>query len=49
MLDALRDWRWTYISTDVLPVMRERGVSEADIESMLVKNPRTILEGGEPY
>jgi hypothetical protein len=22
---------------------------EADIERMLVKNPRTILEGGEPY
>jgi phosphotriesterase-related protein len=49
MKDALRDWRWTYISTDVLPVMRERGVREADIERMLVQNPRTILEGGEPY
>ena len=49
MMEALRDWRWTYISTDVLPVMRERGVSESDIECMLVKNPRTILEGGEPY
>jgi phosphotriesterase-related protein len=49
MMAALRDWRWTYISTDVLPVMRERGVNESDIERMLVKNPRTILEGGEPY
>jgi phosphotriesterase-related protein len=49
MKEALRDWRWTYISTDVLPVMRERGMREADIERMLVKNPRTILEGGEPY
>jgi len=30
-----------------LPV--EGGVREADIERMLVENPRTILEGGEPY
>jgi phosphotriesterase-related protein len=49
MLDALKDWRWTHIPTEVLPVMRERGVSEADIRSMMVENPRTILEGGAPY
>ena len=49
MLDALKDWRWTHIPTEVLPVMRERGVSEADIASMMVENPRTILEGGAPY
>jgi phosphotriesterase-related protein len=49
MLDALQDWRWTHIPTEVLPVMRERGVSEADIASMMVENPRTILEGGAPY
>jgi len=29
--------------------MWERGVSEADIASMMVENPRTILEGGAPY
>jgi phosphotriesterase-related protein len=49
MLDALENWRWTHIPTEVLPVMRERGVSEADIASMMVENPRTILEGGAPY
>jgi len=49
MLDALRDWPWTHIPVDVLRVMRDRGVSEADIQSMMVENPRTILEGGAPY
>jgi phosphotriesterase-related protein len=49
MMAALKDWRWTYIADEVLPVMRERGVSEAALRSMLVENPRTILEGGAPY
>jgi phosphotriesterase-related protein len=49
MMAALKDWRWTYIADEVLPVMRERGVSEAAIRRMMVENPRTILEGGPPY
>jgi phosphotriesterase-related protein len=49
MMAALKDWRWTYISDEVLPVMRDRGVSDADIQTMMVGNPRTILEGGAPY
>jgi len=49
VMDASHNWRWTYISDDVLPAMRQRGISEADITRMLVDNPRTILEGGSPY
>jgi phosphotriesterase-related protein len=49
IMAGLKDWRWTHIPSDVLPVMRERCVSEADIQTMMVKNPRTILEGGAPY
>ena len=49
MSDTPGDWRWTYISDEVLPVMRARGISDADIDTMLVDNPRTILEGGAPY
>jgi phosphotriesterase-related protein len=49
MTDAAGSWRWTYISDEVLPVMRARGISDADITTMLVDNPRTILEGGAPY
>jgi len=47
--DAMEEWRWTYLSDEVLPVMRERGISEGDIATMLVDNPRRILEGGAPY
>ena len=49
VMDASQTWRWTYISEEVLPVMRARGIGESDIEKMLVENPRTILEGGAPY
>ncbi len=49
VMDGSQNWRWTYISDEVLPAMRERGISEADITTMLVDNPRTILEGGDPY
>ncbi len=49
VMDATETWRWTYISDVVLPAMRARGISEADITTMLVDNPRRILEGGAPY
>jgi phosphotriesterase-related protein len=49
MVDAWKTWRWTYISDEVLPAMRARGIREADITTMLVDNPRRILEGGAPY
>jgi phosphotriesterase-related protein len=47
--EASSNWRWTYISDEVIPVMRDRGISDTDITTMLVDNPRTILEGGAPY
>ncbi|MGD0374193.1 MAG: hypothetical protein ABSB01_06380 [Streptosporangiaceae bacterium] len=31
---------------DVLPALREAGVSDAQIEQMLVDNPRRYLSGG---
>jgi phosphotriesterase-related protein len=35
--------RFTHISDDVLPALRRHGVSDEDIEMMLVHNPRTIF------
>jgi phosphotriesterase-related protein len=49
MMEAAKDWHWNHIPTDVLPAMRERGISDADIHRMMVENPRHILEGGAPY
>ncbi len=36
-------WRFTTIHDVVLPALREQGVSEAQIETMLVDNPRRLL------
>ncbi len=49
LMEHAPDWRWTHIPVDVLPVMRDRGISDDDITTMLVHNPRRILEGGAPY
>jgi phosphotriesterase-related protein len=49
MTEAAPDWRWTHIPNDVLPALVSRGISEGDIHTMMVTNPRTILEGGAPY
>ena len=49
VMDASETWRWTYISDEVLPAMRARGIAESDITTMLIDNPRTILSGGPPY
>ncbi len=49
MSDAWKEWRWTHIPQDVLPEMRRMGISDENIRTMMVDNPRRILEGGEPY
>jgi phosphotriesterase-related protein len=38
------DWHFRHIPDDVLPALREAGVSDVEIHQMLVDNPRTILE-----
>jgi phosphotriesterase-related protein len=49
MLDALPNWHWNHIARDVLPALRKAGVSEAQIDQMLVENPRRILTPCKPY
>jgi phosphotriesterase-related protein len=46
---AWKDWRWTHIPEDVLPEMRRVGITDEDIATMMVGNPRRILEGCDPY
>jgi phosphotriesterase-related protein len=43
------NWHYEHISNDVLPALRERGVTEAQITTMLVDNPRAYFEHGGPY
>ena len=42
-------WKFGHICEAVLPALREAGVSDADIEQMLVVNPRRLLEPSAPY
>jgi len=37
---AAPNWHYTHISDDVLPALRDAGVTEAQIDQMLVDNPR---------
>jgi phosphotriesterase-related protein len=36
---ALPNWHFLHITNDVLPALRERGVTEEQIEQMMVVNP----------
>jgi phosphotriesterase-related protein len=42
-------WILTHISDDVLPALRERGVTDAQLEQMLVQNPRRVFEQQGAY
>src|SRR5262245_39770966 len=37
-------WHYNHISDDILPALRKAGVTEEQIEQMLVRNPRAIFE-----
>jgi len=45
----LPHWQYNHIHDDVLPALRERGVSEAHITAMLVDNPRRIFGSQGSY
>ncbi len=42
---AASNWHYAHISDDVLPALRDAGVTEAQIEQMLVGNPRRYFSG----
>lgn len=46
---AQPNWHFLHISNDVLPMLRQRGVSDEQVRRMLVENPRRILDHLEGY
>ncbi len=46
---AMPNWHYLHISEDVLPALREAGVSDADIDTMLVDAPQRFLTPTSPY
>lgn len=47
--EELPDWDYTHLHKRVLPALRELGVSESALHTMLVDNPRRYFERVEPY
>jgi len=43
---VLPDWQFSYIHSALLPGLRDRGVSDGQIEQMLVRNPREFFAAG---
>jgi phosphotriesterase-related protein len=41
---AVPNWKYTHISDDVIPALLERGVTQAQLATMLVDNPRRYFE-----
>ncbi|MGH8867798.1 MAG: phosphotriesterase family protein [Actinomycetes bacterium] len=41
----LPNWHYLHLTQDVLPALRARGVTEGQIRTMLIDNPRRILTG----
>jgi phosphotriesterase-related protein len=46
---VLPDWHYLHIENDVLPALREQGVSQDQIDQMLVANPRRYFENVTAY
>ncbi len=44
-LAGMTTWQWTHIPNDVIPMLRQRGVSEANITQMTTGNPRAVFGG----
>ena len=40
---AVPNWHYSHIHDDVLPALRERGVTQEQITTMLVDNPRRFF------
>jgi phosphotriesterase-related protein len=37
-------WHYMHITQDVIPALKERGVTDEQIDTMLVDNPRKVFE-----
>jgi len=41
---TLPNWNYLHIHNDVIPALRKRGVTEEQIQTMMIDNPRAIFE-----
>ncbi len=46
---ALPNWHYLHIHNDVIPALKDRGVTDEQLTTMLVDNPRRIFENQGAY
>jgi phosphotriesterase-related protein len=49
VIGMMTQWHYLHIHDDVLPYLRDHGVTEDQIDAMLVANPRRYFESSKPY
>jgi len=49
LLPALPNWHYLHIHNDVIPALKDRGVTDEQLKTMLVDNPRKIFENQGGY
>jgi phosphotriesterase-related protein len=45
----LPKWHYNHVHEDVLPYLRDKGVTDGQIDTMLVQNPRRYFENVGTY
>jgi phosphotriesterase-related protein len=46
---VLPRWNYLHIHNDVIPALKQKGVTDEHLHTMLVENPRKIFERQDPY
>jgi phosphotriesterase-related protein len=49
LIGAMAQWHYLHIHDDVLPYLRDHGVTETQIDAMLIHTPRRYFENTQPY
>jgi phosphotriesterase-related protein len=49
LAQALPNWHYLHIHNDVIPALRQRGVTDEQLHTMLVDNPRRVFTHGGGY
>jgi phosphotriesterase-related protein len=47
--ESMPVWEYTHLHDRVMPALRERGVTDADLRTMLVDNPQRIFTATSSY
>ena len=43
------NWHFLHLTNDIIPQLRDRGVTEAQVKTMMVDTPRRLLDNGPGY